>query len=442
MTDNLNRNYKRARPLGVAVIGMGGFAGAHHETLYDLERMGCCRVVATCDPDPGKYEALAEYCRFHQRAIPVYIDYREMLQRHRHEIDFVTVPTPIPMHASMHQACVELGLACYLEKPPTLFWREMEEMLLVEEQAASQTLAGFAHIVEEPRQRLKKRLVRGEFGPLHRVGFTGQWPRDSAYFQRTPWAGRLELDGQLILDSCIGNAMSHYIHNLLFWCGQDDVMSWGEVEEVEAELYRAHSIENFDTCFARGSCSNGVGISIAATHTGIGASSQHVEWLECEKADVTYTTGATIRYDIAWRDGRRESEILEPEPPLKANILAYISYLQGESTRPPTRLIDSRPFVYLNNLLYVAAGTIHTIAEEHVHSVRNSRNEASWVLVEGMQEVIEQFRCSGLLPGEGRVPWGLPGGCALASRVSCIVETVRRMQVVVNPDCLQKSGRT
>jgi len=45
------------QPLRVAVIGMGGFAGAHHEVIKDLEESGACRLVCACDPQPEQFTA-------------------------------------------------------------------------------------------------------------------------------------------------------------------------------------------------------------------------------------------------------------------------------------------------------------------------------------------------------------------------------------------------
>jgi predicted dehydrogenase len=414
-------------PLRVAIIGMGGFASSHHETLHQLETAGVCQVVATCDPQPTRAQSVRESRNFTARGIRVYDDYRKMLDCHCHEIDFVTIPTPILLHATMHRACIERGLACYLEKPPTLDWQEMNEMLEVETLAARHTQVGFAHIIEEPRRRLKERLISGEFGTVRRVGFAGQWPRSSAYFERTPWAGRLLVDGRLVLDSCTGNAMSHYLHNLLFWCGQDKVISWGEVEHIYAELYRAHAIESFDTCFAQGLCHNGIEVAIAATHTGE-IHSSHVEWLECEKATIRYKTGATITYDIAWRNGQQENAAFESEYALKANLISYMAYLRDELTRPPTKLIETRPFVHLNNLLYIAGKNIHTIEGRHLNYQNNMKNSGKWITVAGMAKAIDQFQLCGILPSESGYQWGRSGGRASIHDISRLAETIEQMK--------------
>lgn len=101
-----------------AIFGMGGFARLHHESLQALEAEGTTQLVATCDLRPENFPELT--ASLEARGTRIYRDYHELLKNHAHELDFATVATPIPLHAPMHRACVEHGVAVYLEKPPTL----------------------------------------------------------------------------------------------------------------------------------------------------------------------------------------------------------------------------------------------------------------------------------------------------------------------------------
>lgn len=414
--------------LRAAVIGMGGFARLHQESMRELERQGLVRLVATCDPQPEQFEKAITEWDLAGRGVQIYTDYREMLDAHRDELDFVTVPTPIPLHAPMHRACVERGLACYVEKPPTLSWRELDAMLEVERGAKFDTNIGFNFIIEPERQALKSRLLAGEFGALRRAGFLGYWPRPESYFARAAWAGSLTVGGHLILDSCAGNAMAHYVHNLLFWCGQGELLSWGEVESVEAELYRAHAIESFDTCFARGSCAGDIEILIGATHAGAGGS-WHREWLECEAANIEYTTRGG-GYTIEWRDGRVEAAGTADYTTgefLRRNLEQYVRYLRGEAPRPLNRLEDTRPFVHLNDLMFVAAGQIATVPESDINRSPDKRGETC-VAIQDLQACLRAFAREGELPSEMGLSWAQPGGRATAQDLPELEAVVQRIQ--------------
>lgn len=386
----------------VGIIGTGGFAGSHHNAVRALEAAGECRLVCTCDPNAVLLADARTRFDLDGRGVETFEDYRSMLDSHRNDLDVVTVPTPLPLHAEMHRACVEGGFACYLEKPPTLDPDEMERMLAVEANAARQTQVAFNFIVEEPRRALKARLAAGEFGRVRRVTFVGLWPRADTYFTRSGWAGRLLWhDGRLVLDSVIGNALAHHVHNTLFWAGTDALSSWASPAAVWADIYRAHAIEGLDTCFVRAECDNGVEVRLAATHACDGAQEQR-EQVECDDAVLTYVTGGS--YQVTWKDGRPpEDAPADRRVLLQENLRAYFAYVRGEAERPLTRLIDSRPFVHFNALVYVAAGAITPVGPTHVH--RSPAANGDLIAIAGVRDACRTFVETGDLPAAQGLPW-------------------------------------
>lgn len=389
---------------------MGGFAQAHHRAMGALEQRHTGRLVCTCDPNPAGFTQLTEELAFARRGVRVFSSHREMLDACGKELDIVTIPTPIHLHAPMHRDVVERGLACYLEKPPTLDYRELEAMLQVDARAARSTVVGFNFIVEAPRQALKQRILNGDFGPLQRVSLLGLWPRRTTYYTRATWAGRIDLDGRLVLDSCIGNAMAHYVHNLFFWSGRDGLFSWAQPRSVHAELYRAHAIQNFDTVFAQVGCDHGTEIRIAATHA-CNDPYHHLETVECERATIRYATNRY--YEIEWKDGRKERQSLGSSGTLEQNLEAYIQYVRGDAPRPMTRLEDARPFVCLNNLIYVAARRIHSVSVNYITPTMVTPQEKQ-VAIQGVEEASQAFVETGNFPSQQGRPWAQAGGRAEA----------------------------
>lgn len=392
----------------VGIIGMGGFAQAHHRAMAALEPRGTGRLVCTCDPNPAAFAQLAEELAFAKRGVRVFSNHREMLDACGKELDVVTIPTPIHLHAPMHRDVVERGLACYLEKPPTLDYRELEAMLQVDARAAHATVVGFNFIVEAPRQALKQRILDGDFGPLRRVSLLGLWSRRTTYFRRAAWAGRIDLDGRMVLDCCIGNAMAHYVHNLFFWSGRDELFAWGQPESVHAELYRAHAIQNFDTVFAQVGCDRGTEIRIAATHA-CGETHRHQEIVECERATIRYVTSQF--YEIEWKDGRKERQSLGSSGSLEQNLEAYFAYVRGEAPRPMTRLEDSRPLVCVNNLVYVAARRIHPVPADRIARIAAAPKD-EWLMIQGIEEASQAFVETAQFPSQPGRPWAQAGGRA------------------------------
>lgn len=398
-------------PLRVGIIGMGGYAGIHHDAIACLEATGVYRLICACDPDIDAFAERRQTLRFPERQVQVFADYLEMLDACGSSLDLVTIPTPIPLHAPMHRACVERGLAVYLEKPPTLDYAELERMIAVDAGARYLTVVGFNFIVEPERQSLKRRMVAGEFGPLRRVSAYARWPRNASYFTRAGWAGRLRLNGSLVLDSCIGNAMAHQVHNALFWCGTDRQWAWGELTEVAAELYRAHAIEGMDTAFIRSTTHQHVDLLVAMTHACDGASTQE-ERVECEHAVITYhiyNSGPDRRlYTITWSDGRVETGDSGHRNLVADNFQAYADYLCGRRDRPQTRLEDCRPFVQINDLAYIAAGRISTIPETSL-----TLGAEGFRHIHGICDSIDRFISTGEFPSAQGQPWAQPGGTAI-----------------------------
>lgn len=392
------------QPARIAIIGMGGFAGSHHHTVARLEERGKAKLVCTCDPKAGNFVKEREAWRFTARGVQVFSDYRTMLEACHANLDLVVVPTPIQLHAEMHAAAVAHGLPCYLEKPPTLDHAELERMIATDAKLRKASLVGFNFIIEKARLSLKERLLAGEFGAIRGATLSALWPRPASYFARNDWAGRLLIDGRIVCDSCFGNAMAHFVHNLLFWTGGPELFSWAQVAAVRAELYRAHAIEGADTFFVETDTTAGITMRFALSHACAGTSS-HSEMVLCDKAVLRYTVGRHI--EIRWNDGRGEKIDLEPFDPLAENHLDYQRYLRGEASRPATSLADSRPFVALNDLAYVSSGRITQIPAAQISGVRDEKEQKDYLNVASMGTAHEAFLAKGVWPsasGWGRGP--------------------------------------
>lgn len=380
---------------------MGGFAGAHHRAIAQLEERGHARLVCTCDPNPGAFTVEQRDWRLGAREVRVFTDYRAMLDACHEQLDLVIVPTPIQLHAEMHAAATARGLPVYMEKPPTLDYAELDRMIAADTRARRLSAVGFNFIIERQRLALKERLLAGDFGAVRGATLTAMWPRPASYFSRNSWAGRLIVDGRIVVDSCFGNAMAHFVHNLLFWTGGPELFSWAQIVAVRAELYRAHAIEGADTFFVETDCTNGVTSRFALSHACAGPSA-HCEMVLCEKAVLRYTVGTHA--EIRWSDGRSERIPLEPFDALLENHLDYFRYLRGESSRPATSLEDSRSFVALNDLAYISSRKIAPIPPGHISSVRDEKEQKDYLQVAGMVAVHENFLVRGIWPGSAG--WG------------------------------------
>jgi predicted dehydrogenase len=375
---------------------MGGFAGSHHNTVARLEERGVLRLICACDPRLAAFAEEQKAWRFAERGVRVFDDFRSMLDSCRDELDYVVTPTPIHLHAGMHEAITSFGIPAYVEKPPTLDFAELDRMIAADARARKSSLVGFNFIVEKSRLALKERLLSGEFGAVRGGTLSALWPRPSGYFARNDWCGRLVVDGQIVLDSCFGNAMAHFVHNMLFWTGTKGIYSWAEIAAVRAELYRAHAIEGADTFFVEADLATGCTLRFALSHACSGASTSS-ETVICERAILRYAVGGQI--EVSWKDGRSERISSAPFDGLEENHLEYCRYMRGEIPRPATTLGDSRPIVVLNDLAHISSGRILPIPVHLVSLVRDEKEQKDYLSVNGMGKIVDNFLSRGIWPG-------------------------------------------
>jgi len=410
-------------PIRIGIVGMGGFAAWHHNTVAKLEERGEAKLVCTCDPAAASFAAQQAAWKFPARGVSVFPDYRTMLESCHRGLDLVVVPTPIQLHAEMHRAAVERGIPVYLEKPPTLDYLELEEMIIRDQQARKSSLVGFNFIIEQPRLVLKERILAGEFGAVRAATLMAHWPRPADYFRRNSWAGRLMMNDRVVLDSCFGNANAHFVHNILFWTGSGGLYTWATPAAVRAELYRAHAIEGADTFFVEADTTSGVNLRFALSHACAGAGT-HAETVTCDKATIKYIVGQHA--EVRWNDGRVEKIALVDFDGLAENHRDYYRYLRGETTRPATLLTDARPFVALNDLAYVSSGRIAPFPPALVTAVRDAKEQKDYVNIAGMPAAQENFLVRGLWPGANG--WNRePGVVVTPADLSRFRDTVRAM---------------
>lgn len=125
--------------LNIAAIGCGGQGAVD---LNDAARTE--KIVALCDVDLDRSSASMK--RYEK--VPVYRDFRVMLDKEGKNIDACTIAIPDFMHATVALACMQRGKHVYVEKPLT---RTAWEARLLMEAAAKYKVAtqmgnqGFSH---------------------------------------------------------------------------------------------------------------------------------------------------------------------------------------------------------------------------------------------------------------------------------------------------------
>jgi len=407
----------------IAIAGIGGFGHSHHTVFEALEAQGRVRVAATCDPALNRLGDVCEQLRFANRGVQTYTSFDDMLAGQEGQLDLGVVAAPHQFHAEMHEKFVRRKIACYLEKPPTLDLGEFQRMLAVESHAARATNVGFRFVHDSSRIALKERILRGEFGSLKRIAFLGLARRTPAYFQRNGWAGRLMFGDKLLLDSCLGNALAHFINSLLFVAGIDHPRQWARPQDMASELYRANPIEGTDTIFASGRLKNGVNFRFAATHAYGEARAAIEETMVFDNAVVTIRDmdSGTIE-----RPGSATESFSLTSPTLHDAMRDYLDFFEGRSPHPAQTLEDSRGFVETNALFYLAAG-------EKIHDIPSAVSlrdpETGALGIPGIAEAAREFLADSVFPSQsGRHAWSQPGGSADVSQLDSLPQVIRKLK--------------
>ncbi|GAB1484115.1 Gfo/Idh/MocA family oxidoreductase [Treponema sp.] len=249
------------KQLRIALVGIGGF-GEHYLTqLLHLDSSSGAAFVAGIDAYPERCSKLTE---IEAAGIPLYASL-EAFYAQGHA-DLVIIAAPIHLHSALCCQALNMGSHVLLEKPLCARVEEAQSMLAAQKASGLLVGIGYQWSFSEPILELKKDILSGHLGKPLLMKSLILWPRPQSYFTRNSWAGRIKtIEGAWVLDSPLNNAMAHFLHNMFFLLGASMDSSAG-VEDVYAELYRANSIENYDTAALKVISSCGTELRMYAAH--------------------------------------------------------------------------------------------------------------------------------------------------------------------------------
>ncbi|MGD0139931.1 MAG: Gfo/Idh/MocA family oxidoreductase [Tepidisphaeraceae bacterium] len=249
------------RVKSVALVGMGGYGHIYVNALLGAGPASGIQFVAGIDPSPEGCHRLAEV---RQLGIPLFKSLEEFCASGR--ADLVVLSSPPQLHCE--QACLALGAGSHVlcEKPLGAQPEETTRMIEARDRAGRQLAIGYQWSFCPSVQHLKRDIAAGRFGQPRRLRTRVYWPRDEKYYGRSPWAGRQrDAQGRLVLDSPANNACAHQLHNMFYVLGEaPDRSDWPAA--VQAELYRANAIENYDTIALRCITAHGTEVLFFASH--------------------------------------------------------------------------------------------------------------------------------------------------------------------------------
>lgn len=247
----------------VALIGVSGYGRIHLQLLRECRARGELQLTAAVVINPQEEAENVAELRAH--GCTIYDNYETMLEQERGRIDLCLIPTGIHWHARMTLRALRAGANVLVEKPLAAAAADVAAIGRAEQETGRFVAVGFQDYYERGTQWLKERVHAGAIGELQAVRFLGIWPRPRSYYARNNWAGRLQVDGQPVLDSPLNNAFAHFVMLSLYFAGAGrDEAATATLES--AELHRAHAIESFDTAVVRLRTERNVRLWLGASH--------------------------------------------------------------------------------------------------------------------------------------------------------------------------------
>jgi len=254
-----------SKPLRIGIIGVGGYAQMHFKTIDNCRAKSLCTLKAAVIRVPYEAgDAETESVLF-KKGGAIYRDYRAMFAAEKGQLDLVTVPCGIDQHAEQSIAGLEAGYHVLCEKPAAGTVEEGLRMQAASLRSGKILAIGFQYIFSPSIRRIKALTLGKELGKLIKAKTYVIWPRNSLYYKRNNWAGKLQHNGRWIYDSPLQNATSHFLNNMLYVAGTAPERT-AEITAVYGENYRAKPIESADTQYIRAESSDGVVIHQITTH--------------------------------------------------------------------------------------------------------------------------------------------------------------------------------
>lgn len=399
----------------IGIIGVGGFAATHIRSALRCEERGLCRVEAAVarlpyNPDYGEEEREKE---LRARGVRIYRTYDEMFAAEKGRLDLVTVPLGINLHSPVSIAALKAGYHVLCEKPAAGNAQDAVKMLECAQQTGRLLAIGFQHVLTPGIQYLKSLSVSRTFGRLVRARTIVKWPRDSRYYGRNEWAGKLAVGGRKIYDSPMQNAAAHFLQNMLYISG-GSADGTAFPDEVYGENYRANSIESADTQFVRIRTNSDVLVTFTGTHA-VDIADQADPYAEFE------FEAATIgwNYDGSMVVIRGSDELRKKLSSLKESIdgfevhdLPFVEACRAidAGRAPRCSIANSIQHIYSVESSFASSGGVHVIPADLATAVpAGEQGGATLTVVPGLSSIMDRCFDEYRGPAELGIGWGHAG---------------------------------
>lgn len=393
------------KPVRLGMTGIHGYARYLNDVLHKAYHEDNSRLQLAAITAPEIAQFPDRVAELQNRGVAIIDSYDEMLNEV--DIDAVWLPLPIDMHVPFTERALAAGKPVMVEKPVAATVQECDRLIAARDAAALPVTVGYTTIYDPATLTVKRRLLAGELGALRKVTMLGCWPRTSHYYNRSEWVGRIRRNGQWVLDSPANNAMSHYLNLVFFLLGEQEDSSIAPTR-VEAELYRANEIENYDTCSLGFEVDRADSPRVLMMFTHVCAEQAPTTLIiEGERGRMIWTRDVGVRFEVVGRPpkfvpvhdarcqaARRFAKLVRgvPDPDIAVSTL--------ETARMQTLAVNGAS----------EAAAVHAIPADRFQ-VQTLDDGATLRVVSGIAQVFERALARGLmLHQSGEVDWSVPAG--------------------------------
>jgi len=380
----------KQKKITILLCGIGGYGAIYGNALLDNANKHY-QVVGIVDPCASKYKRIDEFIA---KGTHIYESMEACYKHNR--VDLCIVSTPIQFHKEQSIYAMEHQSHVLCEKPIAGSLEEAYKMIEVSERTGKMLAIGYQWSFIDVILQLKRDLLSGMYGAVHKMKYITLWRRSEGYFTRNNWAGRRQdKQGRWVNDSVLHNATAHHLHNLLFLAGKtlDESL---EIKASDYEVYRVNTIETYDTAFAKFYGENDVLLFAVASHT-VQESSGPFFQIETEKGMITYDIrkqligklddGSEKRYGTLEIDESIEGEMKK--------LQVCIDYCLDEKIESVE--IPCRGTTAISQLACVSM--IETVTMPHTESIKRTEDHLGLYL-EGLEKIAKQCYKAMKLPCE------------------------------------------
>lgn len=215
------------KPIGIALVGMGGIASQHLDAIKAL--MPKAKLLAVCEVDENKAPTLLNSREMNTK---VFSRYEELL--HHPGISLVDICLPNNLHASATMLALRAGKTVICEKPAGCSLREIDEVCAAEKETGQRAFSIFQNRYGVGVRTLQKLVRKGMTGRLLSAQVSVNWYRPDVYYSNG-WRGTWQGEGGGCLLTCGIHAIDVFL----------DIV--GRPKMIFAQVgHRGHAIETED----------------------------------------------------------------------------------------------------------------------------------------------------------------------------------------------------